>query len=778
MESTTGVQTIAQKLQLLQPKPIDPSKCDPNKSLYWQIIRNNQTVVKRQAKQFNLGSTLRFNDPIKAAMFLLQREYSDSSLFKNDVHEAVFIPPTFVSNQYMKKLPVAILEYEVKKDINRLLDNLKEHSPDYWLTKELKSFLQAKNGEDDEDDDDNDNDNDYIDKKAFDPWVVNLKIMFLVIEELKSNKMNLPSTMSEIGVFVQACINEIPSKSPEPALKTFLRESVLKKNFKKLLKKKIEENPPQESNLRWIFGLELSELGEQLEHWFYDQLLPLKDDILQDTIVLSSVNFLTNVRRKMHKEIDFLIISWKKQLIISIEMKRELTNDRVFQQLESNHQLFEERLGDQLKPGWTFFPVVCVQNSSISIASSHFIIMGTEIKLWLTSILDNYPIVQIARNSTPLDQVQKLLKIIVFSIHASKKDLVAPITSSNWVEYIAEAIENVSTSNNIIFYSNQQMAALNSNDSRYNTLMIRGPFGVGKSTLLRNKAIQLNQQPEYKGKIMYLQENGLLYFRMKFELDAENEDTTKIKLKKFSNDNFEQILEQIRQDDIKAIFCDEFDMSLKDRIWKMHDLVDILWIVPSTLGLRFRDDEEWEDEFTFLDLSQNFRNSKEIVKMTKSHAEDTEYDYKEGIVMPPENFPAGCTPIFVDSLEEAMDEVRKRTKGGILVIIEDEVENYRVSEQITEPWKAYHPLQNDFQEDNPYLFLQEGNVLVIGEKACLGFEWPTVIVVEGENQDDPSFHSCNFMLRCTTNLLIVKKSIESSFVETGDESESEYEAHL
>ena len=28
--------SIAQKISLLQPKPIDPSKCDQDKSLYWQ----------------------------------------------------------------------------------------------------------------------------------------------------------------------------------------------------------------------------------------------------------------------------------------------------------------------------------------------------------------------------------------------------------------------------------------------------------------------------------------------------------------------------------------------------------------------------------------------------------------------------------------------------------------------------------------------------------------------------------------------------------------------
>ena len=86
MASISGFASIAQKLSLLQPKLINPTKCDPNKSLYGQIIRNNQATLKRQAKQFNLGNTLKFTDPIKAAQFLLQREYGTSSLFKNDLH--------------------------------------------------------------------------------------------------------------------------------------------------------------------------------------------------------------------------------------------------------------------------------------------------------------------------------------------------------------------------------------------------------------------------------------------------------------------------------------------------------------------------------------------------------------------------------------------------------------------------------------------------------------------------------------------------------------------
>ncbi|XP_066910457.1 uncharacterized protein [Clytia hemisphaerica] len=771
---------MAQKLLSLQPKAIDPLKCDQKKSLYWQIIKNNQTATKRQAKQFNLGNTLKFNDPIKAAMFLLQREYGETSLFKNDTNEAVFIPPTFVSNQYSKKSSVAILDYDVKKDIERLLDNLKEHSLGHWLTVELDAFLQTQYN------------TDRIDKKALDKWIMNLRIMYLVTQELKIDQTNLLPTTTDLGIFVQGCITElVRRKSFGSKVLAFLRirpnisllesllcdfnlNKIVRKSFKQKVISMIERNPSTDSNLLWLFGLELSELGEKVEHWFYDQLLPLKDDILQNTVVLSSVNFLTNVRNKTHREADLLIISWQRKLIISIEMKDELKNDRVFQQLDSNHQLFEERLGDQLESGWIFYPVVCVGNESVSFSSRHYITMETDIKPWLTRVLHNHPIVQISQKPTPLDQIQKLLKIIVFSIHISKKDLVAPITSTNWVDYIQNAIANVSTSDNILFYSNQQMAVMNSNDPRYNKLIIRGPFGTGKTVILQQKAMHLNKKPQYKGKVLYLvgmqrsvksEFRSMLYHRMKLDLE-ENCGIVVMEINYVAGEEEEdiqrdQILQKIAQHDIKAVFCDEIDMFDSELFKKMLKIVHSLWIVPMTEGLHFGHFEEWEDIFTFLDLSQNFRNAREIVKTTKFYAEERRYDYKEGIIMPPANFPTGCTPIFVDSFENAMKEARQRTKEGILVILTKsgkDAGNHLI--QIKEKSKMYQDGQNDFKkEENPYKFLQEGNVLVVKASDVNGFEWSTVIVMEREQiYQGASIHECNLMMRCTTNLIVIRKT--------------------
>ena len=505
---------IGKRLSLLQPIPIDPSKCNKNKSLYWQILNNSHVISKRQKKQFDLGNSQTFTDPIKAAEYLLQREYCDTFLFNGALHEAVFIPPIFVSNQYTKKSTVAILDYEVKKNIERLLANLKEHTPEQWLFKELNGFLQSQK--------------ETIGQDTFQKWIFNVKIMYLVSKELKDCQLNLQPTTSDLNTFVQSCIKELTLKLPTSPLITFLNELLHRgKGAKKRLIAEIEKNRPHDSNLKWLFGLELAEIGEKIEHRFYDKLLPLKDNILQDTVVLSSVNFMTNVRNKMHRESDFLIIFWKRKLVISVEMKQKITHvnklDETLEQLNQNHELFEERLGDQLSPGWTFYPVICVEKDTLLLNSRHYISMETEISPWLESIFYRFPVVTPGpQQPTPLDDVKKLLQIIVFAVHVSKKCQIAPITSTNRVKYTSNAIDNVSTSDNIVFYSNEQLAVMNGDDPRYRKLIIQGPWGTGKSTLLRDKAIQLNKLPEFKGRVMYLIKNILLYHRLKIYLEEKH----------------------------------------------------------------------------------------------------------------------------------------------------------------------------------------------------------------------------------------------------------------
>ena len=212
------------------------------------------------------------------------------------------------------------------------------------------------------------------------------------------------------------------------------------------------------------------------------------------------------------------------------------------------------------------------------------------------------------------------------------------------------------------------------------------------------------------------------------------------------------------------MFIDEINTrGIAEWIEQMIPLVDYLWIVPSTDSLKSGLDQELSQNLFFLDLKRNFRNCQEVAKAAISVAEKKGYHYKEGIAIPLGNFPGGCAPLFVDSFESAVKEARKRTNDGILVIIDGaigvNVDGYfHVLDQINENVKAYHVMRNDFEErENPYKFLQEGNVLIIDERLSLGFEWSTVIVVTQVAGYTTTLHDCNYMMRCTTNLIVVKR---------------------
>uniref|UniRef100_A0A7M5WX47 Uncharacterized protein n=1 Tax=Clytia hemisphaerica TaxID=252671 RepID=A0A7M5WX47_9CNID len=527
--------------------------------------------------------------------------------------------------------------------------------------------------------------------------------------------------------------------------------------------------------MKWFFGLLLSELGEKGEHLFYDKLHSIKDDtVLQDTLILNSINFFTNVQNKMNQEIDVLIFCWTKKLIICIEIKRIL-NTKAFNQLEKYHKLIEERMSDQLGPGWTYHPVVCVEKDALFFNNQHYITHETDLKFWLSSLLQRYSTVPTGIPFiSPVNRLQDLLRIIVFAVHASKT---APITTTNWVEYITEAIDTVCTADNIIFYSQRQLPIIKADRSEFNKLILYSAYGCGKTFLIQEKAKQLAGTKEYTGRIMYIVEREhnametLLEWRLKDELGKAYGiniypfRTLGPYREKEMKEEQELLISTIREKNIKALLIDECNISegsWKEIIRDLKQQMDVIWIASNGKGhiaiLSGNEDLTMYEDFTKFKLDTNLRNPKSIVQGALMRDDGGNSGYKEGLVLPPANFPNGVVPAHVGSLGDAIKEMRKVTNDGVLVIAQVALElDFSLTSMKWKMYKRGNVGNRSFKKgESPYQYLVDGNILFIDEHAVInGFEWPNIISVEGSRGGRMSKHPCNWFMRCTANLVIV-----------------------
>ena len=251
----------------------------------------------------------------------------------------------FQSNQYYKESPVSILDFKIEGKFQSTLRNLKQHQPNEWFTKELDAFLQTQatrlaNGDD-------------IDKKQFEKWILNIKIGYLVSRKLRNSVLLNKRATSETNDFIQECLLQLHRCHLKDVL--FKCFTSTPRTTKREIKVLIDQNPPEDSNLLWFFELELSERGDPVERWLFNRILTDMKDLSQEAVILQSVNFLPHIaNNKNHREFDFLIFSWSRKLIIGIEVKRKLSNETAFKQLDKYHMILEENLGDQFF--WVDFP--------------------------------------------------------------------------------------------------------------------------------------------------------------------------------------------------------------------------------------------------------------------------------------------------------------------------------------------------------------------------------------------------------------------------------------
>ena len=222
--------------------------------------------------------------------------------------------------------------------------------------------------------------------------------------------------------FIDRCCKELhPPDKLGYELKNFSTKMQDKVN--KSIKKELQSCVIENSIIKWFFNLELSNIsGEEYERLLFEKLFKLfkKKSELSKFIILHSCDFLIDRRTGKQQEIDFLLFSSQRKVIIAIEVKKTVTR-KAFEQLHTYQTIFEERLGDVLDNEWTFIPILFLGHETIKTVSNHIITPNTNLQSWIPEILEKYPVIDAPSIQVKaIDQLRETLKILVFIQHMKK----------------------------------------------------------------------------------------------------------------------------------------------------------------------------------------------------------------------------------------------------------------------------------------------------------------------------------------------------------------------
>ena len=468
---------FAEHLNNLKASYIDPSKCCPESTLHQQLsaAAEKEKVSERQQSQFNLGNGKSTYDPMEAAEYLLEREYGDSHVFIEEDLHTLFIPSSFLSGLHLKRH--AILDYDIQGDIKRMAYNLQQNEPNSWISKELSVFVQHP---------------ETVTISDLDRWILKLKIIDLVVQQGPIIS-NLPNCQLDLKEVIINCSTLLQQAAPNyPLSKAFLKltRSVTVGNAQKVTKwlKKMHKSVEHPA-VSWLYALKMSSVaGEEAEHWLFHQLQSNIPN--SDFVIIHGCDFYIETNQK-NQEIDFLMLSAKRKLIVAIEVKSSF-NTKAFKQLQTYKDLLDTKLGDILDSDWQYFPVACFFKSNTipyQIPESflqHILEGNTNIKDWLKDLCGIFPC-KYKGDSNAKTQLQLVLQLLLFVYHIGK----GPVVKSQIVRKITKSIETVSTSENIIFYSKDQLPVMWSDDSKYKKVMFVAEYGAGKTMMMRNKTEML-----------------------------------------------------------------------------------------------------------------------------------------------------------------------------------------------------------------------------------------------------------------------------------------------
>ena len=229
--------------------------------------------------------------------------------------------------------------------------------------------------------------------------------------------------------------------------------------------------------------------GDKAEHFVYSGLEEALGSVDSNgVVVLHGCSIRLGLTKDAPvQEYDFLIIDFRRKIIIGIEAKNKF-DTKAFKQLPKYQQVVEKFLGDQLDSSWKFIRVACFyESSSIPTCPSadeeylNFVITkDTNITDWFKIICEKFPVVY---NEHAKIQMQSIVKWIIFTLHIGDGAFVTSKIGSE----AARKIAAIGTAENCIFFSKEQLPLIKSKAERYKKVAFLSFYSTGKTMISGTK---------------------------------------------------------------------------------------------------------------------------------------------------------------------------------------------------------------------------------------------------------------------------------------------------
>ena len=596
----------------------------------------------------------------------------------------------------------------------------------------------------------------------------------------------------------------------------FIPEGYLPKKPKVIdpgISSEIKEQFPDD---KIIYGEIKQTEGDLLERQVYDALQQhFKSRKKEDVLIVKGIELVKigGARGRNVHELDFLVVDFKHQYILNIEVKKWLGQiegkpeniiDKARDQLDTNKALLEDWFGADLKGNWRYVSTLfCKDMEQILKDCLHcnpFIATNQEEVL---NIMKNLEL------SQPEDQVKFFedFKIICKYILFSAPKIALPVTG-NMITAVHEAIQKAGSTENIkvwCYHTPEQRMVFSSPK-----LIFLSPWGTGKTLFMITEAIQIAERGEKVLFLLFNRSKGLTTSKksllaMDLELKFQAyEDFIKVETVLFK-DGKDNKLQEIGAN-FDHVMCDELFADIDRLTQKSQRELKDFFSSKKTVWMALSSDyhysaidgsidpealvKEWFPDFQVAQMKTPLRMPKTVAEDIKdSFVHQTTTDKKltlnswlmakstlpinltEGCQI--ENYGFGKLEPIHELLEEAFDKLPKG-RSVVIVIQQGSLQSFhsatRSAVKCKHCWDLvdllaidialaklgkkvlYYCINFSSSEQSVKEFLsgqREGEILVVSFELMRGIEYP--IIIDTLANHDISSRSSSKLVRIHPN---------------------------